>query len=654
MECSKKSQEISDTVIEKSESSVSLENPVTKYVLTMDNVVIQLKYERLQLEEQIRKFVQLLTQTYLLSFGISELSFINTSSKKILMDLKQISSEKVFLLAHNLNEALDIVSNFENRKEEIHIRSFKANKGNPCIPRAVKNTIINSKVFMYPDLLPTCGFSRRLGCLRQHFTPAEDSLIAMGLERFSTSTTPFHDIQTNLIPCKTISQLKIRVKNAKCKAAPENPIKYYCKHKSLLPATKNFKPFDENNVKAPKDQPNEDLPDWITRANPQVLPNQVAPKILPKPQTSAVPDALFLSKIAYIPQTNSLIIIPSAIPSIPKKAYKPILPKGGKLNEFDVSQNSSVNNSADSYASDETKKYTVHQKVVTKPLNFGKKRKAKLSTDNSYISKQNDTELLVYNKKNIFQKVTKSLNFDNESFKTKLLDNNSCNSKQNSSAYLVNTKTITSDHIPESCSNTDDFSKSNVRMCNQEQSKSVCKAAHLKKQQVSKTVDYYPDSSGKNFIVIKSEVMSESDESIQDTFLVDPLNSGTSDSAADTVNKDTILDLNFKKRTIENDKTMSNVTEKSSLNECLWKLPIKQEPEDDYELHESSNFMHDKSTDYSGIPYKLRFVNKRIVTKSTKDKIKNVLLEKSHLKKSNKSKLKVKSKNKTKLKREKN
>lgn len=53
-----------------------------------------------------------------------------------------------------------------------------------------------------------------------------NSLIALGLERFSGEFDPIHKIQNHLMPCKDKSQIKIRIKNLRSSKSPkDNPIK---------------------------------------------------------------------------------------------------------------------------------------------------------------------------------------------------------------------------------------------------------------------------------------------------------------------------------------------------------------------------------------------------------------------------------------------
>lgn len=53
-----------------------------------------------------------------------------------------------------------------------------------------------------------------------------NSLIALGLERFSGEFAPIHKIQIHLMPCKKVTQIQIRVKNLRsAKGHIDNPVK---------------------------------------------------------------------------------------------------------------------------------------------------------------------------------------------------------------------------------------------------------------------------------------------------------------------------------------------------------------------------------------------------------------------------------------------
>ncbi|GBM55409.1 hypothetical protein AVEN_150468-1 [Araneus ventricosus] len=97
--------------------------------------------ERLQLDEQMRMYVQILTQSYLLSHGNPQLNFLNVSSKLFLDEIKMFASremasnERSAFYAQNLDGALEIVNEYENRKIPSRPRSLPQMKKSvlPCL-----------------------------------------------------------------------------------------------------------------------------------------------------------------------------------------------------------------------------------------------------------------------------------------------------------------------------------------------------------------------------------------------------------------------------------------------------------------------------------------------------------------------------------------
>ncbi|GBM45065.1 hypothetical protein AVEN_39686-1, partial [Araneus ventricosus] len=90
----------------------------------------------------------------------------------------------------------------------------------------VKKTLATSKVFIYPELLPVCGFREIFEKQKTKFSAPEDNLIALGMEQFADVKNPVEYIHALLVPTKTVEQIKIRIKNSKVKKNPlDNPIK---------------------------------------------------------------------------------------------------------------------------------------------------------------------------------------------------------------------------------------------------------------------------------------------------------------------------------------------------------------------------------------------------------------------------------------------
>ncbi|KFM58845.1 GON-4-like protein, partial [Stegodyphus mimosarum] len=277
--------------------------------------------ERLQLEEQMRMYVQLLTQSYLLSFGIPELTYINVSAKLFLDEIKMFASREnatnttSAFYAHNLDDALGILDDYENNRSRIQLRNSKSNKSSSnklCMPSyQVQKTILDSKVFIYPELLPITGFQRQIQKKKTYYSAAEDHLIALGLEQFSCFENPMHYISSLLVPTKTEYQLKIRIKNCKNKVDADNPIKYFHVHKEAPPLQRVIRIFDPHNVKTPKEYPLDILPKW-SKTLCSISPSSNMPLIAPSQNTSISPPVAISPIVCKAPD---------------RKRYSPILPR---------------------------------------------------------------------------------------------------------------------------------------------------------------------------------------------------------------------------------------------------------------------------------------------------------------------------------------
>ncbi|GFT47442.1 GON-4-like protein [Nephila pilipes] len=226
--------------------------------------------ERSQLDEQMRMYVQLLTQAYLLTHGNPVLHFINETSRLFLKELHMFAIRETALNkrsafhAHNLDGAMDILNKFPNlplddKKPE---KKFTVKKG---VPKSIKKTLATSKVFIYPELLPKCGFReifRKPGKIK--YSVAENNLIAMGLEQFSDTEDPVKYIHDLLLPTKSRSHLKAHIARANQKEISlKNPIAYYTKLKKPIQFKRVIRVFDPDNIKAPEEYSPTILPMWM-------------------------------------------------------------------------------------------------------------------------------------------------------------------------------------------------------------------------------------------------------------------------------------------------------------------------------------------------------------------------------------------------------
>ncbi|KAK6180129.1 hypothetical protein SNE40_012334 [Patella caerulea] len=260
--------------------------------------------QRLILEDQMRQHVQLSTQLYFLCLGSEDYSSMTEECYKHLHELdmfRQTSlagSHSVFN-ACNLNCALELVTeerqwNLPEEMKDIESQSFddsfsngtdsehegvsvdsnvkKQKAKNKAFLESQKQIFWNSPVFMYPNLLPR----RRLMSkeesdeLRVFFSIGEDKLIVLGMDQFGSMPKNIPAIQKYLLPVKTVKQIHFRIKNKAGTRAGDNPIRNYKKYKILPENTVMFNNFCLSMMKAPKDQPLEQLPNWCKRYKEQL------------------------------------------------------------------------------------------------------------------------------------------------------------------------------------------------------------------------------------------------------------------------------------------------------------------------------------------------------------------------------------------------
>ncbi|KAI8483173.1 B cell differentiation [Branchiostoma belcheri] len=223
--------------------------------------------ERQQLRQQMQQHVQLLCQVHVLSREEPQLQEVAQVTKNFLKEnqmfvqrstqlyemqveqyraagvqLPQVEFRSMFDTC-NLQAAIDIVD------QNTPVRPFSASpvkktgktKGPKAKPSASSQaTIAESKVFMYPALLPTSGpvlyDPIKHGKEKPYFLPAEDNLLALGMQQYQGMSTleMIHYIRDNMIPTKTSDQIRIRIKNLKAnKKKTGNIVQVYSKTKQL-------------------------------------------------------------------------------------------------------------------------------------------------------------------------------------------------------------------------------------------------------------------------------------------------------------------------------------------------------------------------------------------------------------------------------------
>ncbi|KAG8191727.1 hypothetical protein JTE90_008791 [Oedothorax gibbosus] len=288
--------------------------------------------EKLQLEEQLRMHVQLLSQSYLLSSGNPVFNHITVSSKLLLDQLKMYAvhgttdNNTSIFHTQNLDGAIAIAEEFEKLDLPAPSKNVpQPKKKLPIVPSHIKKTLATSKVFIYPELLPSCGFRNQFE-VSKFFCLAEDNLISMGLERFSKQSNPIEHIHKFLLPAKSVGQIKSRIKNLKSKKVPEtNPIKFYFTHNHAPQFPRVTRSFDPNNIKAPEDRSADFLPKWMI---PFCKTSSKTPLLAPAQTLTPSNKASPFKKNNKSNETKKYnTILPRGIHFSPLKQISPILKK---------------------------------------------------------------------------------------------------------------------------------------------------------------------------------------------------------------------------------------------------------------------------------------------------------------------------------------
>lgn len=277
--------------------------------------------ERMQVEDQMRKHVQLLSQLYVVSQSFKEThGSVAADCIFLLREIKSFASTSSLVTpdrrstfyAHNLDGALELVSQSkeweqkcpdpegrnsspdksltnllaENYKKLTSLQKDRilevvdgdqgkdqkepatipnSRSSLPPLTRQQKDIFWNSDVFFYPSLIPTGGFDCSIPKVKQRitFTEAEDNLLAIGYDQFSSFPLHRELIQKFLLPCKTPEQIKIRIKNLSASKLGDNIIKQLKRTKQLPEFPQFGLDWDESQMKALKDQQStRDFPYW--------------------------------------------------------------------------------------------------------------------------------------------------------------------------------------------------------------------------------------------------------------------------------------------------------------------------------------------------------------------------------------------------------
>ncbi|XP_048255933.1 uncharacterized protein LOC124134138 isoform X2 [Haliotis rufescens] len=267
-----------------------------------ENALIITAEEKLLIEEQMRKHVQLTTQLFFLCKGSEDFEPLTSTCRQLLRELdifrcvsmaRDLSSYNVC----NLQLAIDVVGednswNLSQENEDASSYSVEDTNSNttdsdydsvdggkkiarkkgststkhPLLPSQVE-VFWSSPVFLYPQLLPC----RRLLTQeeardsRLTFTTGEDNLIALGLEQFQHLKNPRSLLQKYLLPAKTIKQINLRIKNMSSQRSPDNPIKYFRQNKNMMAKMLVVEAFSPDQMVALQDQDDSVLPIWAKK-----------------------------------------------------------------------------------------------------------------------------------------------------------------------------------------------------------------------------------------------------------------------------------------------------------------------------------------------------------------------------------------------------
>ncbi|XP_049959852.1 GON-4-like protein isoform X1 [Schistocerca serialis cubense] len=257
--------------------------------------------QRLLLDQQMREHVQFTTQNYLQTFCHPKYNVYAAECKGYLVNLSYLSGNnpKSAFYAGNLKEALALIEDWEkyfsseNRRRDltrfiqtqINKRLWLKNVKKKAylsmceFPAKMMEIVSNSKVFMYPLLLPPQPF-RCDGPARPCFVRGEEQLLVIGLEQFMDyaqknpeyfpkkltycNVTPY--ISKLMMPPKEPRQLYLYI----YKHANEHPFKHYFEHQKAPGTIHYVLPYASNTIKAPKDHPKDLLPEiWLRYIHPK-------------------------------------------------------------------------------------------------------------------------------------------------------------------------------------------------------------------------------------------------------------------------------------------------------------------------------------------------------------------------------------------------
>ncbi|XP_026472577.1 uncharacterized protein LOC113376749 isoform X2 [Ctenocephalides felis] len=248
--------------------------------------------QRLILAQQLRQHVQLSTQHFLQLYGHPELWALADICKQNLHNLADTNSGETILSTHNLKPALELCESWQSRlskdnEETKNIFRFIENEINKSranklshnryyskFPPEMMDVICDSKVFIYPELLPKIPFRLDLsnGGVKE-FLLSEQQVVAIELHLFykymqnnpqlykkgpRRNYSLFNAVQLieeYLKNGRSAKTLYRQIRNRLVKSKKDNPIKYYFRHNKPPPTEHILLPFDPDLIATPRKQP---------------------------------------------------------------------------------------------------------------------------------------------------------------------------------------------------------------------------------------------------------------------------------------------------------------------------------------------------------------------------------------------------------------
>uniref|UniRef100_A0A803SN89 GON-4-like protein n=1 Tax=Anolis carolinensis TaxID=28377 RepID=A0A803SN89_ANOCA len=241
--------------------------------------------QRKRLQQQMQQHVQLLMQIYLLSSANPSLSSEANTTRLLLTELDSFAQSSTFLaqpLGHkfqtafqpcNLREALQLITDFQS---DVNIdwsprKAIKKNVNDFVpLPKPIAWILATRRVFMHPELLPTCSLKAKTPRDKIVFTKGEDNLLALGLKHFEGTEFPKPLISKYLLTTKTAHQLTVRIKNLNMNRVPDNILRYYKTTKQLPVLSRLCEEVQPHDRKPPLEHDEHHLPFWLKASLPSI------------------------------------------------------------------------------------------------------------------------------------------------------------------------------------------------------------------------------------------------------------------------------------------------------------------------------------------------------------------------------------------------